>query len=102
MSRVLTLKDYYSLINLQPKSFKSTDKKINYGKISKEKNRLIELSLVGGLSFTQWFLLYEVRHWQWAPYTLAQIEGNVKTGSIESMEVAMQFCKIDTETIFCA
>jgi O-acetyl-ADP-ribose deacetylase (regulator of RNase III) len=36
MSRVLKLQDYHSLINLQPKSFKSDDKKINYAAIVRQ------------------------------------------------------------------
>jgi O-acetyl-ADP-ribose deacetylase (regulator of RNase III) len=36
MSRVLTLKDYHSLINLQPTSFKPVDKKINYDAIVRQ------------------------------------------------------------------
>src|SRR5689334_7019965 len=36
MSQILTLKDYYSLINLQPISFKPVDKKINYDAIVRQ------------------------------------------------------------------
>ncbi|CAF2934721.1 unnamed protein product [Rotaria sp. Silwood2] len=36
MSRVLTFKDYYSLINLQPMSLKSTYKNLNYGAIVRQ------------------------------------------------------------------
>jgi len=36
MSRVLTLKDYHSLINLQPTSFESVDKNINYAEIVRQ------------------------------------------------------------------
>ncbi|CAF2006520.1 unnamed protein product [Rotaria magnacalcarata] len=36
MSRVLTLKDYHNLINLQPISFKFTDKNLNYAAIIRQ------------------------------------------------------------------
>lgn len=73
---------------------------IDFSKCWASKRQFIDKSFNGQLSIAEWFLLYEVRNWEWGEYTSAQMRKDIEKHAVQDDAEMYAFCKVNTSTIF--